>query len=44
MVLYVGDGGDGGADDIADWGGAAILMSDAAARPTAISPAEIRCR
>jgi alpha-galactosidase len=38
MVLYVGDGGDGGADDIADWAGAAIVMADAEARPATISP------
>jgi alpha-galactosidase len=38
MALYVGDGGDGPADDIADWGGAAIVMADGSAPPTTISP------
>ncbi|MGH7616913.1 MAG: NPCBM/NEW2 domain-containing protein, partial [Gemmatimonadaceae bacterium] len=38
MTLYVGDGGDGGTDDIADWGGAAIVMADASARPTTVAP------
>jgi len=40
MALFVGDGGDGGTDDIADWGGAAIVMTDATAHPQAISPPE----
>ena len=38
MILFVGDGGDGAAGDIADWGGAAIVMADGAARPTTTSP------
>jgi alpha-galactosidase len=38
MALFVGDGGDGGMDDIADWGGAAIVMADAESRPMTISP------
>ena len=38
MILYVTDGGDGAADDYADWGGAAIVMTDGAARPTTIAP------
>ena len=38
MILFVSDGGDGTAGDIADWGGAAIVMSDGAARPSTILP------
>jgi alpha-galactosidase len=38
MVLFVGDGGDGPAGDIADWAGAAIVMTDAAARPSSTLP------
>ena len=38
MILMVGDGGDGTADDVADWGGAAIVMEDDVAHPAAISP------
>jgi len=37
LALFVGDGGDGGTDDIADWGGAAIVMR-AGAKPVAIAP------
>jgi alpha-galactosidase len=38
LALFVGDGGDGTTDDIADWGGAAIVMTDASSRPAAMSP------
>jgi len=38
MILLVGDAGDGTADDVADWGGAAIIMEDAAARPATMQP------
>ena len=38
MALYVDDAGDGTRDDIADWGGAAIVMASASATPTAIDP------
>ena len=38
MILLVGDGGDGTADDVADWGGAVIIMSDNATRPLAMVP------
>ena len=38
MILLVGDGGDGTVDDVADWGGAAIIMADDATRPATMSP------
>jgi alpha-galactosidase len=38
MILYVTDGGDGQADDIADWAGAAIVMAAGAAPPVAVAP------
>ncbi len=38
MILYVTDAGDGSRDDIADWGGAAIIMADGATTPVAIVP------
>lgn len=38
MILFVSDAGDGTAGDIADWGGAAVVMSDAVARPSTILP------
>jgi len=38
MTLYVGDGGDGATDDVADWGGAAIIMGDATAKPYTVAP------
>ncbi len=38
MILFVGDAGDGGTDDVADWGGAAVVMSDDTSRPAAMSP------
>ena len=39
MILFVGDGSDGTADDIADWAGASIVMADGAINPpVAISP------
>jgi alpha-galactosidase len=38
MILLVGDGGDGPADDIADWAGAAIIMASAATRPETMAP------
>jgi alpha-galactosidase len=38
MILYVDDAGDGTADDVADWAGAAIITEAGAARPVAISP------
>lgn len=38
MILYVTDGGDGQADDIADWAGATIVMAAGAAPPVAVAP------
>ena len=38
MILFVDDGGDGTADDVADWGGAAIIMESDAVRPAATVP------
>lgn len=38
MVLYVDDAGDGTADDVADWAGAAIITETGAPHPIAISP------
>ena len=38
MVLYVDDAGDGTADDVADWAGAAIVMRPGAASPVASTP------
>jgi alpha-galactosidase len=38
MILFVSDAGDGPAGDVADWGGAAIVMADSAARAAATSP------
>ena len=38
MILFVSDAGDGSAGDVADWGGAAIVMADNAAPPVASSP------
>ena len=38
MVLFVGDPDGDGRDDIADWGGAAILLSDPTAAPVANDP------
>ncbi len=38
MILYVGNGGDGGTDDVADWGGAAIVMAAGAPGPATMAP------
>jgi alpha-galactosidase len=38
MILFVDDAGDGTADDVADWGGAAIVMESASERPVAVLP------
>jgi alpha-galactosidase len=38
LALFVGDGGDGTTDDVADWGGAAIVMTDASSRPFTMAP------
>ncbi len=38
MILFVGNGGDGGADDVADWGGAAVVMAAGARPPVTMAP------
>jgi alpha-galactosidase len=38
MILYVSDAGDGGTDDVADWGDAAITFAQSATPPQAIAP------
>jgi alpha-galactosidase len=38
MILFVGDGGDGGADDVADWGGATLVMARGATTPATMAP------
>ncbi len=38
MILYVGNGGDDGRDDVADWGGAAIVMAVGASSPATTAP------
>ncbi len=38
LALFVGDGGDGTTDDVADWGGAAIIMVDPSSRPATMAP------